>query len=217
MECALVSELPAGRLWVYEIKLDGYRAVAVKSQGKLTLLSRRGKSFNKQFALIAGDLQDLADNTVIDGEIVGLGETGRPDFNLLQNFREQAARIHYFVFDLLVYNNRDLTRLALIERRALLRSLLSFRSSRIRVVDFTETRAADMLVAIRALNLEGIVAKRKDSLYQAGERTGTWVKLRVNQGQEFVIGGFVPGARGLDSLIVGFYRRRRSDLRRTGA
>jgi DNA ligase D-like protein (predicted ligase) len=206
MECLAVSKLPDGPQWIYEIKLDGYRAEAVKSGGDLTLYSRRRKSFNRQFPLIVEALDDLPQDTVIDGEVVAINRSGRPDFNLLQNFRSEASRIHYFVFDLLVYENRDLTHLPLIERRELMRSLLKFRSPRIRVSDYLEASAADMLNAVRHQGLEGIIGKQKDSLYESGKRSGAWIKYRVNRGQELVIGGFVPGARGLDSIIAGYYK-----------
>jgi bifunctional non-homologous end joining protein LigD len=99
----------------------------------------------------------------VDGEVLALDESGRPDFNLLQTFRAKASRIHYFVFDLLVYENRDLTRLPLVERRELMLSLLKFRSPRIRISDFVEASASDMLDAVRHQGLEGIIGKRKDS------------------------------------------------------
>ena len=205
MECLAVPKLPDGSQWVYEIKLDGYRAIAVKSTGNLNLFSRRRNSFNRQYPLVVEALAELPDNTVIDGEIVALDESGRPDFNLLQHYRTEASRIHYFVFDLLVHANRDLTRLPLIERRQILNSL-KFQSSRIRIAEYFETSVENMLSAVRAQSLEGIVAKRKDSQYEAGKRSGSWVKYRLNSGQELVIGGYVPGAQGLDSLIVGYYR-----------
>ena len=199
-------KLPDGSQWVYEIKLDGYRAIAVKSAGKLNLLSRRKNSFNSQYPLVFESLAELPDNTVVDGEIVALDESGHPDFNLLQHYRTEASRIHYFAFDLLVHENRDLTRLALIERRQILNSVPKFSSARIRIAEYFETSAEDMLSAVRAQGLEGVVAKRKDSRYEAGKRSGSWVKYRLNTGQELVIGGYVPGTHGLDSLIVGYYR-----------
>lgn len=193
MECLSVPKLPDGSQWVYEIKLDGYRAIAVKSAGNLGLFSRRRNSFNRQYPLVSEALAELPDNTVIDGEVVALDESGRPDFNLLQQYRTEASRIHYFVFDLLVYENRDLTRLPLIERRQTLDSALKFSSARIRIAEYFETSAEDMLSAVRGQSLEGIVAKRKDSQYESGKRSGSWVKFRLNSGQELVIGGYVPG------------------------
>jgi bifunctional non-homologous end joining protein LigD len=93
--------------------LDGYRALAVNSNGALNLFSRRRNSFNRQYPLVYKALSDLPENSVIDGEIVALDEKGRPDFNLLQRYAKHASRIHYFVFDVLVYKNHDLTRLRL--------------------------------------------------------------------------------------------------------
>jgi bifunctional non-homologous end joining protein LigD len=102
MECLAVAKLTDGVQWLYEIKLDGYRAEAVRSESGVILFSRSRKSFNKQFSTIVEALADLSENTVIDGEVVALDESGRPDFNLLQNFRSAASRTHFFVFDLLV-------------------------------------------------------------------------------------------------------------------
>lgn len=211
MECLAVGNLPAGSQWVYEIKLDGYRAIAVKSSGKLSLFSRRRNSFNRQYSLIFEALDDLPDDTVIDGEVVALNEMGHPDFNLLQHYRAEASRIHYFVFDLLVYSNRDLTRVPLVERHEIMKSVLKLRSPRVRITDHFETSADHMIAAIRVQGLEGVVAKRKDSRYEAGKRSGAWAKYRLNHGQELVIGGYLPGAQGVDAIIVGYYRG--TDLR----
>ena len=206
MVCLAVPNLPDGPDWLYQVKLDGYRAIAVKSSGKLNLFSRRRNSFNTQYSLVFEALTDLPDNTVIDGEVVALDESGRPDFNLLQHYRAEVSRIHYFVFDLLVFNNRDLTRLPLIERHEIMKSVLRFESARVRIADHFQVPPADMLSAIRAQGLEGVVAKRKDSRYEAGKRTGAWVKYRLNSGQELVIGGYIPGTHGVDAIVVGYYR-----------
>ena len=138
MECLAVSTLPDGPEWLYQVKLDGYRAMAVKSSGKLNLFSRRRNSFNSQHSLVFDALADLPDNIVIDGEVVALNDSGRPDFNLLQHHRAQASRIHYFVFDLLTYDNHDLTRLPLIERHEIMESVLKLKSPRVRIVDHFE-------------------------------------------------------------------------------
>jgi DNA ligase D-like protein (predicted ligase) len=208
MECLAVSKLPEGPEWLYEIKLDGYRAVAINLKGTLSLVSRNRKSFNSQYPYIVEALSDLPENTVVDGEIVALHDSGRPDFSLLQHSRSQASRICYFIFDLLVYQNRDLMRLPYIQRREIMDSALKFRSPRIRIAHHFETSAEEMILAVREQGLEGVVAKRKDSLYESGRRTGAWAKYRLNRGQELVIGGYVPGPHGLDSIIVGYYREK---------
>jgi DNA ligase D-like protein (predicted ligase) len=206
MECLAVAKLPDGPEWVYEIKLDGYRALAINHDGKVSLYSRRRKSFNRQYQHVFDALRDLPENTVIDGEIVALDDRGRPNFNFLQHSKSQAKRICYFVFDLLVYQNRDLTLLPLIERRAILRSGLKFQSPQVRIAEYFETSARTMLESAAEQGLEGVIAKRKDSRYEAGKRSGAWAKYRINSGQELVVGGYIPGAQGVDSVIVGYYR-----------
>ncbi len=113
MECALVSTLPEGSDWTYEVKLDGYRAIGVRSSDETILYSRNHKNFNKRFPQIAEALGDLPAHTVVDGEVVARDESGRPDFHRLQHFTAEASRIHYFVFDLLILKRRDLTQLPL--------------------------------------------------------------------------------------------------------
>src|SRR6266704_5290728 len=130
MECLSVSRLPVGGPWIWEIKLDGYRALAVKSPTGVTLFSRNGKSLNRQFPNIVESLANLPAGTVVDGEVVAIDESGRPNFNLLQNFRSAASRIQYHIFDVLCYQGRDLTRLPLVERRALLKSIVSIQESK---------------------------------------------------------------------------------------
>jgi DNA ligase D-like protein (predicted ligase) len=204
MECLQVSVLPDGPNWIFEIKLDGYRAIAVKSESSVTLYSRNQKSLNNKFPYIAEALRDLPVGTVIDGELVALDDHGRPEFNLLQNFKSEAARIRFFAFDILCFEGRDLTKLSLLERKDFLTKIVT--NDRFRVSEHMEVLAKTMLGAIKEQGLEGVVAKRKDSVYEAGERTGAWVKMRVNEGQEFVIGGYIPGPYGLDSIVIGFYR-----------
>jgi DNA ligase D-like protein (predicted ligase) len=198
-----VTKLPSGPQWVYEIKLDGYRAIAAKF-GRISLLSRRRKPFT-QYPQILEVLASLPENTVLDGEIVALDEKGRPNFNLLQRSRAEGQRICYFVFDMLVYEGRDLTSSPLTDRRELLKKTLKPDRS-VRILDQFDVPASDVVAAVRGQKLEGVVAKRKDSRYEAGQRSGSWIKYRVNRGQEFVIGGYIPGPHGFDSLIVGYWR-----------
>jgi ATP-dependent DNA ligase len=191
--------------WLWEIKLDGYRALAVKSGTSVTLFSRRRKSLNRQFPYIVEALADVPAGTVVDGEVVAIDESGRPNFNLLQHFRADASRIQYYIFALLCWKDRDLTRVPLVERRALLKAVVVIIEKRIRIADYFEASPNDLLAAVREQGLEGIIGKRKDSVYQPGKRSGAWIKHRVNRGQEFVIGGYFPGPHGFDSLIVGYY------------
>ena len=144
MECLSVSKLPEDSQWLWEIKLDGYRAIAVKSASDVKLFSRKKKSLNTQFPLIVKALSALPAETVVDGELVAIDESGRPNFNLLQNFRSEESRIHYYVFDLLCSKGRDLTRLPLIERRALLKSFVAIHDKRIRISDYVEAAPNDL-------------------------------------------------------------------------
>src|SRR6266853_936532 len=143
------SKLPEGLEWIWEIKLDGYRALAVKAGTAVTLFSRRRKSLNRQFPYIVEALADLPAGTVVDGEVVAIDESGRPNVNLLQNFRADASRIQYYIFDLLCWKDRDLTRVPLVERRALLKSVVVIREKRIRIADYFEAAPNDLLAAVR--------------------------------------------------------------------
>lgn len=189
MDCEPVSKLIDGPGWVYEIKLDGYRTVAIKYCDSIDLFSRHRKSFNAQYPYIVEALRDLPEGTVVDGEIVAFDEAGRPNFNLLSQARSRASNICYFIFDLLVCQDRDLTRLPLSDRRELMKSHLKFYSPRIRIAEQFDVPATDMLAAVRQQELEGVIGKRKNSFYEPGKRTGAWIKYRINRGQELVIGG----------------------------
>jgi ATP-dependent DNA ligase len=151
--------------------------------------------FNKKFPYIAAALNDLPDDTVIDGEVVAIGPDGRPDFNLLQNFRSAESRIHYYAFDILIHKGRRLTELPLSERRKILISVIE-PGEHVALSQVSDRSAAEMLKFIKSHGLEGAVAKRADSVYQPGQRTGLWSKYRVNLEQEFVIGGYIPSNLG---------------------
>jgi ATP-dependent DNA ligase len=177
----------------------------VRSAGRTTLYSRRQNVLNQRFPNIAIALKDLPDDTVVDGELVALDPYGRPDFNLLQNFRSSESRIFYYAFDILIHKGRRLTELPLSERRAILSTIIE-PSEHVAISEVSDRSAAEMLQFIKSHGLEGAVAKRSDSLYQPGQRMGLWSKYRINLEQEFVIGGYIPSNLGVDSLVVGFYR-----------
>jgi DNA ligase D-like protein (predicted ligase) len=204
MECLPVEKLPAGANWSYEIKLDGYRLQAV-NQKELSLHSRRGNILNKKFPYIVEALKGIPHGTVVDGELVALGPDGRPSFNLLQNFRSGESHIMFYAFDLLVHEDRDLTHLPFLERRKWLQRVIK-QNEQVNLSVVSTGSGEEMLEFVRRHRLEGVVAKRTDSVYQPGKRTGLWRKLKLNLGQEFVVGGYIPSNLGLDSLVIGFYR-----------
>jgi bifunctional non-homologous end joining protein LigD len=206
MLCLAVSELPTGLQWEYELKLDGYRAIGLKTNGRVLLFSRNGKDFTRRFQPLARALGALPDETVIDGEVVALDETGRPSFNLLQNYASNEYTLSFYAFDLLQFAGRNLVREPLKVRRELLRTKLMPRLAEpIRFSETLHTSPGDLIRAVREQGLEGVVAKRLDSNYEARRRSGAWVKMRVNQGQEFVIGGYMPAPNNFDSILVGYY------------
>jgi DNA ligase D-like protein (predicted ligase) len=205
MECLPVPALPEGKEWSYEIKLDGFRLEAVKKKREITLYSRRGNILNRKFPYIATALKDLPDNTILDGEVVALDGQGRSDFNLLQNFRSAELKIHYYVFDILALKGKDVSKLPLAERSQILSKALK-PNEHIRTSPAEVGSSTKILTFVKQHGLEGVVAKRLDSLYEPGKRSGAWCKYRINLGQEFVVGGYTPGGNGFDALILGFYR-----------
>ena len=203
MECLPVSALPEGAEWTYEIKLDGYRLEAVKSAGETTLYSRRRNVLNKKFQYIADALKRLPDDTILDGELVAMDSGGRSNFSQLQNFRSAESTIHYYAFDVLMQKGKLLTQEPLEKRRAILEKILP-RNVHVSI-SVVDTSATTMLEFVTKHGLEGVIAKRADSTYEPGTRSGLWSKYRLNLGQEFVIGGYTPG-NPFDALIVGFYK-----------
>jgi DNA ligase D-like protein (predicted ligase) len=202
--------LPEGPGWVYEIKLDGYRALAIKSDGKLQLRSRNGNAFNSRYPAIAKALLALPDETVVDGEVVALDGEGRPSFNLLQNYVSSKTTLVYYVFDVLILDGCDVKGEPLTRRRALLEeSILPRLSEPIRLSPQFRASVKDLISSVKAQGLEGLVAKRADSKYEPGQRSAAWQKMRVNRGQEFVIGGYTVGGNAFDALIFGYYEEGR--------
>jgi DNA ligase D-like protein (predicted ligase) len=199
-----VTRLPSSDDWEYELKLDGYRALAVKHNSELTLYSRNEKRFNKRYPALVQALTSLPDETILDGEIVALDESGRPNFHRLQNATVDTP-LTFFAFDLLMWEGQDMRERHLDERRESLRGVVPGLPDVIRFSESFQVRAEEMVAAVTKQGLEGIVAKRRDSRYESGKRTGAWVKLRIGGRQEFVIGGYVPHGSSFDSLIVGYY------------
>ena len=193
--------------WQYQLKFDGYRAIAFKTGGKVHLRSRNDKDFSIRYPAVVRGLAKLPDETVIDGEIVALDADGRPSFSALQNFGASSAPVLlYYVFDVMVLAGRDVKRETLEKRRELLeRHVLPKLAEPVRYTGELEASLRDLIHSVKAHGLEGLVAKRRNSLYEPGRRSGAWMKTRINQGQEFVIGGYTIGTRTFDALIFGYY------------
>ena len=200
------DKLPEGGDWLYEIKLDGYRILAIKSEGSVRLRSRNDDDFTVQYPAITAALRALPDETVIDGEVVALDAEGRPSFSLLQNNVSSKASLAYFIFDVLVLNGRDVMGETLEQRRALLKNRVLPRLTE-PICYSPEVKASppDLIRSARSAGLEGLVAKRRKSRYEPGQRSGAWRKMRINRGQEFLIGGYTPSGSNFDALIFGCY------------
>lgn len=200
------DSLPEGGGWVHELKVDGYRAIAFKTGGHLHLRSRNDNDFGIRYPAVVNGLASLPDETVVDGEVVAFDEEGRPSFNALQNYGTGAAPVVFYVFDLLVLAGRDQRGEMLDTRRALLeKKVLPTLTEPVRYLAPLNAPLADLIASVKAQGLEGLVAKRRNSKYESGLRTGAWQKMRVNQGQEFVIGGYTRGTKTFDALVFGYY------------
>jgi DNA ligase D-like protein (predicted ligase) len=201
------DSLPSGEQWLYELKLDGYRAVAFKRNGAVHLRSRNDKDFNVRYPGVVEALKRLPENTVVDGEIVAFDQEGRPSFSALQNYGSAAAPVvYYYVFDVMVLSGQDRMREPLEKRLELLeKKVLPKLSEPVRYSAPLDADLPVLIQSVRVLGFEGLVAKRCTSVYEPGLRTGAWMKMRVNRGQEFVIGGYTRGTKTFDALIFGYY------------
>ena len=202
--------LPDDARWEYQIKLDGYRAIAFKTGGKVHLRSRNDKDFGVRYPAVVSGLANLPDETVIDGEIVALDEDGRPSFNVLQNYGSSSAAVQFYIFDVMVVAERDVMREPLEQRRRLLeKKILPKLREPVRYAGSLDATLADLVHSVKAQGFEGLVAKRLGSAYEPGLRSGAWLKMRVNRGQEFVIGGYTIGTTTFDALVFGYYEGNR--------
>ena len=192
--------------WSYQLKFDGYRAVAFKTGGKLHLRSRNDNDFSNRYPAVVRGLARLPNETVIDGELIALADDGRPSFNALQNFDSSESAILYFVFDVMLFQGHDVTKETLDARRELMeRRIVTHLTEPVRYTDTLHASLRDLVHSVKVQRLEGLVAKRRDSQYEPGLRSGAWMKMRINQGQEFVIGGYTVGTKTFDALIFGYY------------
>jgi DNA ligase D-like protein (predicted ligase) len=199
--------LPSGEQWLYELKLDGYRAVAFKQNGVVHLRSRNDNDFNTRYPAVVDALARLPDNTVIDGEVVAFDQDGRPSFGALQNYGSAASPVVYYVFDVMVLAGRNVMREPLQKRRELLeKKVLPKLREPVRSSAPLDADLPVLIHSVKVHGFEGLVAKRCNSVYEPGLRSGAWMKMRVNRGQEFVIGGYTRGTKTFDALVLGYYQ-----------
>lgn len=198
--------------WIYEIKWDGYRAVAMLNKGKVNLISRNNKSFIEKFYPVTAALKKWKITVIVDGEIAVLNDNGIAHFGSLQNWRSEAdGELVYYVFDILYLNGYDLKDLTLIERRAILKKNLP-KEGIIRLSENFETTATKFLASASKMGMEGIMAKKADSLYTEDVRSKEWLKIKANKRHEVVVGGFTQNegsSKTFSSLLVGVYEKGR--------
>ncbi|HWM25572.1 MAG TPA: non-homologous end-joining DNA ligase [Chthoniobacterales bacterium] len=215
MKPRLLETPPTAGDWLYELKFDGIRLIAVKNGDKVNLISRNRNELGGRFSQVAAEIAALPiEDCVIDGEVVALDEKGGSSFQLLQAHEMEGRRapIYFYVFDLLQAAGKSLIGLPLERRKALLSTLCDGAGDSIRFSGEIGGDPVALLNEVQRLGLEGVIGKQRGSVYEPDRRSGAWIKLKCVNEQEFVIGGFTPpqGARKhFGALLVGYYENKR--------
>lgn len=198
--------------WQYEIKWDGYRAISYLNKGSVDIVSRNNKSFKQSYYPVNEALESWKINAVVDGEIVVVNKKGRADFAALQEWRSEAdGQLRYYVFDLLWLEGHDLTGLPLSERTLILKQLIPPGNELIQFSASFDTTGTTFFKQAQKLGLEGIMAKKKDSIYEPGKRTKNWLKIKTEKTQEVVIAGYTKNEgtnKQFSSLLLGIYENK---------
>lgn len=196
--------------WIFEIKWDGYRAVAEVNGGEVRLYSRNGLSFLGLYPAVAEALGKIKNDVVFDGEIVVLNERGKPDFQKLQQYdHNPSLTIQYYVFDCLAHNGKSLMRLPLTERKRMAQKIIG-NNKTIKYSDHVAADGIEFFKKVTEMDLEGMIAKRAASLYLPGKRTPDWLKIKNHNTQEAVIAGYTApkGSRQyFGALILAIYEK----------
>jgi bifunctional non-homologous end joining protein LigD len=214
MKAKLVSRPPVGAGWMYEIKFDGYRAIALCGGGEARLLSRAEKDLGAKFPEVLEAIEEFGlRDAILDGEIVALDREGRSSFQLLQAYEigEERPPIFYYLFDAMRLDGRDLRQRLLGERKEALAAALENAPPILRYSGSLGSDAAPLIKEVCRIGLEGLIGKRADSTYESGRRSGAWVKIKFLHEQEFVIGGYTKPAGSrpyFGALILGVYEGR---------
>jgi bifunctional non-homologous end joining protein LigD len=195
--------------WIYELKWDGFRAIAELDGSKVKLYSRNGNSFSESYPPVVHALGKLKLKAVMDGEIIVVDGKGRPSFQKLQNYKRDASvQIQFRVFDLLELNGKDLTGLPLVTRKERLKSLLPSGDPIIKYSDHVSENGLGLFRSAQEMDLEGIIAKQADSEYFPGARSTSWLKIKHHKTTEAVIAGYTePGGsrKHFGALLLGMY------------
>jgi bifunctional non-homologous end joining protein LigD len=211
MLSTLVDEPFTNENWLFEIKWDGYRAVAYIDNHYFELLSRNNLSFLKKYSPVADALKALGIHAVLDGEIVAVNENGLGDFQLLQSWQTtHIGNLHYYVFDIIWLEGYDLTSLPLIERKRILQEIIPPDNPVIKYSDHILKEGEKFFKAALKGGLEGIMAKKAAGKYEQGNRAGTWLKIKVSKRQEVIIVGYTEPRRTrkfFGSLLLGVYKK----------
>lgn len=211
MKALGVAAVPSG-VWQCEIKYDGYRALALLNEGGAELWSRNRKELSADYPEVVAALEKVScRSAILDGEIVALDAAGRSRFQLLQG-RDLGERptLAYYVFDLVELDGISLRDEPIEERRQVLERLLGKAKRPLQLSPVFAVEPAEFMTAVREQQLEGLIAKRPGSLYEAGQRSGAWVKCKILNEQEFVIGGFTAPRNSrqfFGAILVGHYQR----------
>jgi bifunctional non-homologous end joining protein LigD len=212
MAATLTDKAFSDEEWLFEIKWDGYRIEAVVQGGKARIYTRNGNDGEAYFpGLLTKATWIDAEDAIVDGEVVALGEDGLPDFSLLQELTTNSStRLMYQAFDLLHLDGKSLLNVPLEDRKALLKAILRHGDSRVRFADHIVGEGLEFHAAAKVQGLEGVIAKHRRSLYEPGRRSRTWLKIKIRPEQELVVGGYTPGegaASELGALVVGYYEK----------
>ena len=211
MKARIQETPPGGGNWLYELKFDGIRAIAIKDRKKVSLISRNGNKLDKRFPEVAEAVQDLSvTDCVLDGEVVALDQEGRSSFQLLQALEMEGrkAPLAFYVFDLLQLGGKSLIGLPVEDRKQLLAKVCENVRDPIRYSGAIAGEVESLLAEVQRRGLEGLIGKQSGSKYEPGRRTGAWIKLKTVHEQEFVIGGYTPpnGSRKhFGAILAGYY------------
>lgn len=200
--------------WIYEPKWDGFRVLATVREGSVRLLSRNGHSFTKVFGPVSDSLRGFPVSLVLDGEVIAIDDRGKPDFEALQarlrpRTGELRGHLCYMVFDCLYVNGHSLMAQPFEYRRSALSQLQrALETDTVKLTEgFPAEKSERLLNACAAMGLEGVVMKKRGSLYRPGYRSPDWIKVPLRHAEEFVVAGYLPGPRGFSTLVLGQHDR----------